>query len=130
MTVYDSSVLIDYLDGNDAAVEYVENAVNDTAVAPPIVWFEVYQGEVYRTGPTDFPAVDRALSWLTTVDTTAKHARAVASLQDSLNRRGRPLAARDALIAGVAIAEDERLVATDTDFDVDGITEHVDVVFP
>ena len=68
MTLYDSSVIIDYLDGEEAAVEYVETHLDERAVAPPLVLFEVYQGEVFRAGPADFDAVDWALGWLTIVD--------------------------------------------------------------
>lgn len=64
MTLYDSSVLIDYLDGGDAVVDYVENHLDERAVAPPLVMFELYQGEVFKSGPADFDAVDGALGWV------------------------------------------------------------------
>jgi len=61
MTLYDSSVLIGYLDGEEDAVDYVRTHLDQRAVAPPLVLFEVYQGEVFKTGPADFDAVDGAL---------------------------------------------------------------------
>ena len=129
MTLYDSSVLIGYLDGDEGAVEYVETHLDERAVAPPLVLFEVYQGEVFKTGPADFDAVDRALGWLTIVDETASLSRAAGELQNELRKRGTPLAARDAFIAGVAMGLDERLAVADSDFDVDGITDVLDVDF-
>ncbi|WP_255192942.1 hypothetical protein [Natronobeatus ordinarius] len=54
MTVYDSSVLIDCLDGVDEAVTYVDDHLDERAVAPPLVLFEGYQGEVFKSGPADF----------------------------------------------------------------------------
>lgn len=129
MTLYDSSVLIDYLDGDEDAVAYVETHLDEHAVAPPLVLFEVYQGEVFKTGPADFDAVDRALRWLTVVDETAALARAAGELQNELHERGEPLAARDAFIAGAAMGLDERLAVADSDFDVDGITDVIDVDF-
>ena len=42
MTLYDSSVLIDYLDGVDEAIECVTQNAGERAVAPPLVLFEVY----------------------------------------------------------------------------------------
>lgn len=129
MTVYDSSVLIDYLDGVDEAVTYVDDHLDERAVAPPLVLFEVYQGEVFKTGPADFAAVDGALEWVTVVDVTADHARAAGELQDELQRRGETLAARDAFIAGVARNLDERLVVSDADFDVSGIIDVLEVDF-
>lgn len=128
MTLYDSSVLIDYLDGDEEAVGYVESHLDERAVAPPLVVFEVYQGEVFKTGPADFDAVDRALGWVTVVDET-EFARAAAELQDDLQRRGEPLAARDAFVAGAAGSLDERLVVADADFDVEGITDRLSVDF-
>ena len=63
MTLYDSSVLIDYLNGHDAAVEYVSDHLDERAVAPPLVLFEIYQGEVFESGPADFdvPGIREAL---------------------------------------------------------------------
>jgi len=129
MTLYDSSVLIGYLDGEEDVVNYVRTHLDERAIAPPLVLFEVYQGEVFKTGPAEFDAVDGALEWLTVVEETAKLARAAGELQVELHRRGEPLAARDAYIAGAAKALDERLVVADSDFDVDGITHIVDVDF-
>ena len=129
MTVYDSSVLIDYLDGVDEAVTYVDKHLDERAVTPPLVLFEIYQGEVFKSGPADFAAVDGALEWVTIVDVTAEHARAAGQLQDELQRRGETLAARDAFIAGVARGLDERLVVSDADFDVSGITDVLEVDF-
>lgn len=129
MTLYDSSVLIDYLDGDAETEAYVEDHSDDRAIVPPLVLFEVYQGEVFKTGPARLDAVDRALAWLTVVDVTADVARAAAALQDTLKRRGAPLAARDAFIAGTARSLGERLAIADSDFDVDGITDVIDVDF-
>lgn len=127
MTLYDSSVLIDYLAGEDVAVEYIEAHLDERAVAPPLVAFEVYQGEVFKSGSMDLAAVDGALDWLTVVDTTAAHAHAAAELQAALLQRGDPLAARDAFIAGTALAIGERLVVADADFDAPGLTDALDV---
>lgn len=116
MTLYDSSVLIDYLEGDTAAVAYIEDHVSERAVAPPLVLFELYQGEVYKSGPADFDAVDEALAWVTFVQETNGVARAAAALQADLRDSGDPLAARDAFIAGTADVLDEPLVASDGDF--------------
>lgn len=129
MTLYDSSVLINYLDGKEATVEYVEDHLDERAVAPPLVLFEVYQGEVFGSRPTDFDAVDGALAWLTVVDGSAAFARCAGELQSHLHGRGEPLSARDAFIAGSAIALEERLAVADSDFDVPGLTEQLAVDF-
>ena len=127
MTLYDSSVVIDYLAGQSAAVEYVSTHSGDTAHILPLALFEVYQGEVFKSGPADFAAVDDALSWLTVVDETAAIARAAGELQDALRTDGTPLAARDGFIAGAAVARDERLVVADSDFDVPGLGARISI---
>lgn len=127
MTIYDSSALIAYLEGQPSAVGYVREHRRQRSLAPPLVLYEVYQGEVFKRGPAEFGAVDAALSWLTIAEATRTDARAAAELQERLRRRGDPLAARDAYIAGAALARDETLVATDTDFDVPGLRDQVDL---
>lgn len=129
MTLFDSSVLIDYLDGDADAIAYVESHVDQRAIAPPLVLFEVYQGEVFKSGPADFAAVDRALGWVTISPVNQEVARAAATIQNSLQQRGETLAARDAFIAGTASALGEQLAVSDTDFDVPGITEVLAVDF-
>ena len=125
--MYDSSVLIDYLAGRDAVVEYVYTHADERAVAPPLVLFEVYQGEVFRSGSTDLDAVDDALDWIQVIDTSARVAREAAVLQDALRDRGDALAARDAFIAGTALTLDESLAVSDADFDVDGVRDVLDL---
>lgn len=129
MTLYDSSVLISYLAGESAAVDYVTAHSDKRAIAPPLVMFEVYQGEVFKSGPADFDAVDGAVEWLTVIDETGDLARSAAELQAKLRDRGEPLSARDAFIAGAAYGLDERLVVGDTDFDVPGIRDVLTVDF-
>ncbi|MBX0296715.1 PIN domain-containing protein [Haloarcula nitratireducens] len=129
MTVYDSSVLIEYLDGDSTAVEYVKRHADERAVAPPLVAFEVYQGEVFKSCPADFDALDSALEWVVFLDETLDLARAAAELQNELHRQGQALSPRDAYIAGTATALDESLVVADADFDVEGLTELLDVEF-
>jgi tRNA(fMet)-specific endonuclease VapC len=127
MTLYDSSVLIDYLDGDEQTIDYIAAQTHERAVAPSLVMFEVYQGEIFRQGPADFDAVDAALDWLTVVDEIPGVARAGAELQNELHANGTALAARDAFIAGAAVALNERLAVADSDFAVDALSSHIDV---
>ena len=127
MALYDSSVLIDYLDGDHRAVDYVQSHFDERAVAPPLVLFEVYQGEVFKTGPADFDAVDGALEWLTVIDAIPGMARAAAEVQNTLHERGVTLAPRDVFIAGTARELGEPLVVADEDFDVDGMADLLSV---
>lgn len=127
MTLYDSSVLIDYLEGRDRAVAYVEEQLDERALTVPLVMFEIYQGEVFKTGTADFDVVDEALSWVTVVDETGGLARAAGELQNELHDGGDPLAARDAFIAGAAKGLNETLAVSDSDFEIQGLNETIDV---
>jgi len=109
--------MIDYLDGDPTAVDYIENHVTERAVAPELVLFELYQGEVYKADSADFDAVDEAIAWLTFVNGSGGIARAAAEVQVALQESGVTLTARDAFIAGAARALDEPLVASDDDFE-------------
>jgi len=129
MTVYDSSVLIHYLDGDPGAIDYIEDQQDRRAVAPQLVLYEVYQGELFRSGGPDFDAVDDALDWLSVVEEPSGTARAAAELQDELHDYGDLLSARDAFIAGTASHLGEPLAVADSDFDVEGIDELLDVDF-
>lgn len=129
MVLYDSSVLIDYLDGVDNVVTYIETRADERAVTIPLVLFEVYQGEVYKSGPAEFDAVDEALDWVDVVDESHVLARDAAELLDFVASRGSPLAARDAYIAGAAASLDERLAVSDSDFDTDALRERLEIDF-
>lgn len=129
MTVYDSSVLIDYLAGERKAVDYVESHADERALVPQLAMFEVYQGEIFKTGDSDFDAVDQALDWTVVLEESGKLARGAANLQRKLHRWGEPLSARDAYIAGTAMTLEERFAVADADFDVNGIRDVLTVDF-
>ena len=127
MVLYDSSVLIDYLDGVDSVLTYIEGHADERAVTIPLVLFEVYQGEVYKSGSLDLAAVDDALDWIDVVDESAVLARDAAELLDFLASRGSAFAARDAYIAGAAAGLEQRLAVSDADFDTDALRERVEI---
>ena len=54
MTIYDSSILIDYLAGEQKPIEYVESHADNRALVPQLAMFEVYQGRAHR-GPSLSP---------------------------------------------------------------------------
>ena len=61
------------------------------------------------------------------MDGTAHFARGAAELQGELRQRGTPLSARDAFVAGTARVLGESLAVSDSDSDVDGLREIVDL---
>lgn len=127
MVLYDSSILIDYLDGDDAAVECVKEHSDETAVTIPLVMFEVYQGEVFKPGESNFDGLESALSWVEVIEEKEPYAREAAELQEKMEDAGEPLSARDIYVAGAASAANEKLVATDSDFGVSVLRESIPV---
>jgi hypothetical protein len=106
---------------------HAETHADERAVTVPLALFEIYQGEVYRSGAADFDAIDDALDWLVIADESAGVARDAAELLAFVASRGSSLAARDAYVAGAAMSLDERLVASDADFDTDALREKLPV---
>ncbi len=51
MTLYDSSVLIDYLDGTDEAIDYVESHLDERAIAPPTGDVRSLPGRSFQSRP-------------------------------------------------------------------------------
>jgi predicted nucleic acid-binding protein len=127
MVLYDSSLLIDYLDGGEASVDCVKRHSEETAAAVPLVMFEIYQGEVFKSGDSDFDGLESALSWVEVIDEKPSYAREAAELQEDLKDAGDPLSARDIYVAGAASATNEKLVATDSDFDSSVLRESISV---
>lgn len=128
MTCYDSSFLIDYLDGDEAALEYAEEHADETATAPHLVLYEVYLGELYTHGDPDFDRVSDALTWITPIrEHGPAFGRHAAALMDRFMDNGSPLGVRDGYVAAVAWSRDERLVTRDGDFDVPAVQDAIDV---
>ena len=128
MTLYDSSVLIDYLDGDQEVVAYAENNADEEAKAVHLALYEVYLGELYTEGDPNFDAVEDALSWITAVSyQSTKSSRRAAELMARLQTTGHSLAFRDGYIATAAWEMQEPLVTRDADFDIPALREEIDV---
>jgi hypothetical protein len=128
MTVFDSSVLIDYLDGDDTVVTYAEDHAREDIKTPHLALYEVYLGELYTAGEPDFAAIDDALSWVNVVNEQGpRFSRHAAQLMARLQDEGCTLAYRDGFIAASAWSLEERLVTRDSDFDTPEIRSEIDV---
>lgn len=128
MTVYDSSFLIDYLDGDEGAVAYATAHADEAANAPNLVLYEVYLGELHTAGDPDFDRVADALRWVRPVDPGGgAFGRRAAELMGRLQDAGSPLGFRDAYVAAVAWSRSERLVTRDADFDAPAVRDEIDV---
>lgn len=127
MVLYDASVLIDYLAGDEDVVAYVERHASQRSITVPLVLYEIYEGEIFRSETTDFDALDGRLGWLTVATTDRHVARAAGEIQNELEATGAYLAPRDAFVAGAARVLNESLATRDSDFDVATLREYVDV---
>lgn len=122
MTCFDSSFLIDYLEGDADALAYIEANSSDSFYVPSIVLFELYRGAV-ETSRSDAVAQMRDdLSWLEPLPFTPEAALEAAKIESELKSSGRPIGTPDVQIAGIVREVGETLVTRDRDFEkVDGL---------
>lgn len=116
MRCLDSSVLIAYLEEDEAALRYISDHLNEPLYAPSLALFEVYQGAVFGDGEDEPEATRQHLDWLDDIlPFTEATALETARLQSELLQEGAPLAPRDAMIAGCAREVGATLVSEDGD---------------
>ena len=127
MKCYDSSFVIDYLDGSRSAIEYLEAHVDEPRYIPSVVLFELYQGELFSRGPPQFERLQHRLGWADPVPFTATTALETGVLLDELATDGRALTPRDAMIAGTARELGATLVTSDGDLTNDELRSVLDV---
>lgn len=130
MTVLDSSAIVDYLDGVEAVVDYVDERTEPPYLTSALCVYELLQG-AGEAAPAADPAEARAaFGWVGSVDLTDAVAVESGRIQHRLQADGARLAPRDAVVAATARTAGHRLVATDPAFDSDPLRELVDVALP
>jgi len=128
MTLYDSSFLIAYLDGHSEAVDYAEQHATDRAKTIPLVFYEVYLGELHTAGEPDFDLIAEALDWVTAVEhQSPQTSRYAAELMARLHEAGASLSPVDGFIAAAAWESNETLATRDSDFDTPAVRAEIDV---
>jgi predicted nucleic acid-binding protein len=125
MTFLDSSVIIDYLDGIEAVVEFVDE--RPVLVTSSICLYEVLAGEVFAGGDTDLVGARANFGRVAVLDFSEEEVFEAARMQTRLLESGDPLSPRDLMIAATARSEGEELVVSDADFDVAGLQELLSV---
>ncbi|WP_435196908.1 type II toxin-antitoxin system VapC family toxin [Natronomonas sp. EA1] len=125
MTVLDSSVIIDYLDGVEDVVEFVDE--QPTLVTSSICVYEVLAGEVFSAGETDLIGARANFGRVTALDFSEEVAVEAARMQNRLLDAGTPLSPRDLMIAATARTEGKELVVSDADFETDSLRELLSV---
>lgn len=121
MTVLDSSVIIDYLDGVKEVVEFVDE--QPVLVTSSICVYEVLAGEVFSAGETDLIEARENFGRVAALDFSEEVAFEAARMQNHLLESGDPMSPRDIMIAATARSEGKELVVSDGDFDTDGLRE-------
>ncbi len=121
MTVLDSSVIIDYLDGVEDVVAFVDD--QPVVVTSSLCIYEVLAGEVFTAGETDLIEARENFGRVAAVDVSEDVAFEAARLQHHLLESGMPMSPRDLMVAATARSEGTELVVSDTDFDTDGLRD-------
>ena len=126
MNCYDSSFVIDYLDGEDATLDYLE-ANDEPHHVPAVVLFELFQGELFSEGRPQFERLRHRLGWAEIAPFDEETAVHTGRLLDELADRGRALQPRDAMIAGTAHRLGATLVSSDEDLTNPDVSDVIDV---
>ncbi|EMA08297.1 type II toxin-antitoxin system VapC family toxin [Haloferax denitrificans] len=121
MTILDLLVIIDYLDGVEEIVEFVDE--QPTLVTSSICIYEVLAGEVFSAGETDLIGARKNFGRVTALDFSEDVAFEAARTQNRLLESGTPMSPRDFMIAATARSEGKELVVSDADFDTEGLGE-------
>lgn len=122
MLVLDTNLLSDYLNGTEAAREFLEGYEQDPWGVPAIVLYEASMGAVYgyieASPETVHHAVSTSMNVLDATERTSIEAR---DLQRTLLNRGTPLERIDALIAASALEHAATFATADRRFWDDSI---------
>ncbi|WP_435197252.1 PIN domain-containing protein [Natronomonas sp. EA1] len=123
MLAFDTSFLIDYLDGVPAAGEFVEQHRDRPLHTPALALFEVYRGGARTGGRAHVERVRDALEWVDPLPLDDAAAEEAALVEAELLDAGRPINLGDILIAGICRHHGADLVTRDGHFEqVDGLT--------
>ncbi|MFC7203504.1 type II toxin-antitoxin system VapC family toxin [Haloferax namakaokahaiae] len=125
MTFLDSSVIIDYLDGVEEIVEFVDE--QPVIVTSSICVYEVLAGEVFSAGQTDLIGARENFGRVTALDFSEEVALEAARMQTHLLESGTPMSPRDLMIAATARSAGKELAVSDADFDTEGLRELLSV---
>lgn len=114
-------MIIDYLDGVEEIVEFVDE--QPVLLTSSICISEVLAGEVFSVGDSDLIEARENFGRVAAVDFSEEIAFEAARMQSRLLESGTPLSPRDLMIAATARSEGKELVVSDTDFDTNGLRE-------
>jgi len=116
MKLLETSFLVDYEKGREAARQYYQRHNHAEFTASTISMFELAFGVVWD-GTDDLQTLQQSLRWVNFLDFTVADAIEGAQIQAELQSAGERLPIGDVLIAGVARTRGATLVAGDDHFE-------------
>lgn len=125
MAFLDSSAIIDYLDGVEHVVEFVDDQSH--LLTSSICVYEVLHGEVLSRGEADVMGARQNFGRVEAIVFNETIALEAARMQDRLASSGEPMPVRDLLIAASARSTGDTLVVGDGDFDVGVLDQIMDI---
>lgn len=122
MIALDATYLVDYLDGVDDALAFLDDRGSAPLHAPTLALYEVERGALRAGGRDALDAAVEALDWVEPLPLTASAAREAALVEHELREDGAPVNLGDALIAGICRDAGASIVTRDSDFErIDGL---------
>lgn len=123
MIHFDTSFLADYLQGEQYAMDFLEDHDGESFYTTSIVRFELFNGALKHPSPKKtIRGIKNGIQWVTVEPFTDSMAEAATEIQNTLRERGAVLSALDGLSAGAAAVTGATLVTTDDDFGrIDGV---------
>ncbi|AWB27128.1 PIN domain-containing protein [Halococcoides cellulosivorans] len=117
MIVLDSTLLSDYLDGRDAAREFLDAHESEAWAVSAIVLYEAQMGAVHGSLDADPQTLTQAITTaMDVLPVTERTAAEATALQEALLERGLPADHPDALIAASAREHGARFATAERHF--------------
>ena len=117
MNCFDTTAVIDYLHGNEAIGDYLNEYGHLPQFAPTVVLHEAFTGAARLHGSDGVEETRRDLNWLEPLELSADDAAEAALVRAELQEAGTPIGPLDTLIAGIVRDCGATLVTADDHFD-------------
>ncbi len=121
MNCFDTTFVIDYLSGDEATIEYLEEHSEEEFHVPAVVLHEGIEGVIKSSGPADIQEFVARLGWANVAPFGRTTAVEAGRVQEKLAENGAQLKAVDAMVAGTASELGATLVTRDSDMTKDGV---------
>lgn len=117
MIAFDTTFLLDYLDGDDDAEAFLGEHPDKPFFAPSLAMFEVYRGAARTGGREQVGRVADGLDWVEPLPVTDAAVREAALVEAELLDTGNRINLGDVLIAGICRHNGASIVTRDDHFD-------------